>query len=1349
MKQNLRTLLLVASLMLPFMTFAQTHTVTVADGTTAYDRIPVWGNNAEQYQHTQMIYPASMLEAAETDFSMTNGSITSMTYYLSTPAAASWGNAHFNIKLMEVSDVTLDTFLVTTNATTVYSGALNGTQSTMTVTFDLPYTYQGGNLLVDISLDTKGTASNATFFCASAQHATCQGKSIVSLSNAVGNSLINYLPKTTFAFNGGTAISCRRVTDLVISEITPNSMTLTWTDALNSTGTTYTIYNLLNNAVIATNIATTTYTATGLEPNHLYGFLVEANCSATDASTRVSVAGRTNCPVLNMPYFEGFETMARNQIPSCWKVMCGSSWVHQNAEAYDGQQYLKMGEALHTVVVMPEFVENLNGKQLYFYHRPESYNNRCGELQVGYVTSLSDTSTFVALATYPYTLFDNPVLYHEAEVNYNNVPAGARVAFRHNALNANYFWYIDDVELMPQPSCMRPDNLHLLEAADNSVTLGWTDTLNGSGTTYTLYNWEDSTMVATGITGTSYTVTGLQANTSYVFAVVANCQGGGQSRWFPKRVRTLCSPLELPYIEDFEDETAGTHPLCWTHPTHTSSSANLCQVQGTSPHSGTKVLKFDYASTTGNVILLPQMELPLSQLRLRFWHHAESATSIYCGVMEVGYVTSASDTAVFVVVDTLEQSNIYSRATVLFDNAPASAVIAFRHTGRGVNQSWYWVIDDVKVEVIPSCVEVGDIAFTSMTDTTVSIAWESTGALRYQAQVLSNGAVVSSWEGTATEATLGGLTYGGDYTLQVRGICTPDTSEWNLPVAFHLAYCIPAPTRIDGEGITNVTFGIQGEVVNSNRRPATAPYYGNYTDLMGGLQAGLPSEVKITFNTYSYTAYNYGTLIWIDWNRNMLFEDDEIVYTGTSAADAPTTLHAIFTIDEEQDTGIYRMRIGAADYYFDSYIAGDLTANHNPCLSGAEYAVFMDFNVHVLPAPSCFPVTDVTVSNITDNSATLSWQHHGTATYTITHGTNILASGIAGTSYTATGLTPNHHYTFNVVANCSDEDAATPTAVEFTTECAPVQLPFVESFESNDGTFNCWNLVSMNEENVGGGNGMDFVSQNGHRMLRFSSYFSAVDYNQYAYSPVFTVSEADSLGLRIRYATYGNNNKPDNLWFGYIAGTDTVWSEQAYTTAGQEDMQYYTAVIPATATRVAIHYYGDYAYYAWIDSVEVIAFGAPEQYTVTVDYDPAMGSVVGAGTYTDGSPVSLGAIPAANHEFVHWTEADSVLSTDNPYIFTITSDRNITAVFRPTQGINDVEAREVTLYPNPATSTVTLAGLEAGSRVMVLDLNGRQVFDLRASDAELTLDLSDLAKGAYFVRVVGSHATAVRKLIVK
>ena len=83
-----------------------------------------------------------------------------------------------------------------------------------------------------------------------------------------------------------------------------------------------------------------------------------------------------------------------------------------------------------------------------------------------------------------------------------------------------------------------------------------------------------------------------------------------------------------------------------------------------------------------------------------------------------------------------------------------------------------------------------------------------------------------------------------------------------------------------------------------------------------------------------------------------------------------------------------------------------------------------------------------------------------------------------------------------------------------------------------------------------------------------------------------------------------------------------------------------------------------------------------------------------------------------------------------------------------TLGIHDVFGSTVSLFPNPASSSVTISGIEGEATVMVVDMNGRTVFTAKANES-LTIDLAGFAQGAYFVRIIGEQTTAIRKLIVK
>jgi hypothetical protein len=97
----------------------------------------------------------------------------------------------------------------------------------------------------------------------------------------------------------------------------------------------------------------------------------------------------------------------------------------------------------------------------------------------------------------------------------------------------------------------------------------------------------------------------------------------------------------------------------------------------------------------------------------------------------------------------------------------------------------------------------------------------------------------------------------------------------------------------------------------------------------------------------------------------------------------------------------------------------------------------------------------------------------------------------------------------------------------------------------------------------------------------------------------------------------------------------------------------------------------------------------------------------------------------------------------------VVSDWSTAAEFTTLAGIDDVNAASVSLYPNPASSTVTLTGIEGVATVTVVDMNGRENGKWTVSDGTLTIDVSQMSQGAYFVRIVGEQVNAIRKLIVR
>ncbi|MCQ2318344.1 MAG: choice-of-anchor J domain-containing protein [Bacteroidales bacterium] len=169
--------------------------ITVSDGTATDSYVPVYGLYTDAYLKCNIVYPAEMLAEME------GGEITSMKFYLSTPASAAWDPAHFVVYMMEVPGTTVSAFTEPENATIVYEGSLNGTGTEMVVTFDTPFEYGGGNLLVGVNNTVIGTYKSCSFYGTTVSGASVQGYSYSSLS-AITPTQRNFIPKTTFVCGG-------------------------------------------------------------------------------------------------------------------------------------------------------------------------------------------------------------------------------------------------------------------------------------------------------------------------------------------------------------------------------------------------------------------------------------------------------------------------------------------------------------------------------------------------------------------------------------------------------------------------------------------------------------------------------------------------------------------------------------------------------------------------------------------------------------------------------------------------------------------------------------------------------------------------------------------------------------------------------------------------------------------------------------------------------------------------------------------------------------------------------------------------------------------------------------------
>ena len=630
-------------------------------------------------------------------------------------------------------------------------------------------------------------------------------------------------------------------------------------------------------------------------------------------------------------------------------------------------------------------------------------------------------------------------------------------------------------------SCQPANNLTLVSIDTTEVSLAWT-----ASPTALSYNVTvgDSTYNTSDL---SITINSLQPDSIYTVSLQAVCEDNALSQARTITFRTPIAPAEVPYSTGFEAED----DVAWQTLNDTSAwyignatgdnSSNSLYISADGGVSlGCSLLDHNdaYAYRTFHLTSAGQYRLDYRwRVNADVYYDYGRAYIAPAGTVVEAGTQPGTNSAMSFTPDgwinagslPLRNETSWHSDSCIFNITSSDTLITLIflwHNEPYGNGTSSIAIDNISLVKLP-CPTITSLNLESTTASTATFSWDNTHYIYELEARIGDSVHASATVYDETSATLTGLSIDNDYEVYLRGVCDASNDEytaWYGPVITHIGYCQPTPDNVDGQGIVEVSYGTALVATNTDH-PTTAPYYANYHNVVGIANPGDMMPVDITYSTRfaSGAVYDYGTIIWIDWNHDLEFQGTEVVYVGESDTTEPSTVHAEVYIPTSAPLGTYRMRIAGASTGFDSYINSIAdAANANPCFS-FSWAVAHDYTVRIASATTCPNVDSVVVDSIGDRFVSLSWPAAADsgATYTVTLGADTLATNIEGTDYAIDGLEPNTRYTFVVSTNCADSSSSYGVNVTVTTNCGVIDiLPWSEDFSSVDA-LRCWTTLDL------------------------------------------------------------------------------------------------------------------------------------------------------------------------------------------------------------------------------------------------------------------------------------------------
>ena len=867
--------------------------------------------------------------------------------------------------------------------------------------------------------------------------------------------------------------------------------------------------------------------------------------------------------------------------------------------------------------------------------------------------------------------------------------------------------YMSNITVEPLDDCMPVENLQLDSVTTTEAWISWIS----DGSNFQVKYMAESDVTGTWLTTTTTTnsahLTGLNSNDRYQIKVFNVCSATSVSDSVTFRFATGCVPYPVPYSEYFGQEEL---PVCWN---------NVTAGTGTYTWSYTAQWGYNYIyseapynGTANDWLMTPVIQMPASADYYQLIYYAGGAPDSYTTNSLAAYevrvsTTGSGDTSAYTTLLLTDTVNTYNTSTYNYTlndvhlalAAYAGQQVSFAFVNRSRQYGTVYLANvEVREAVNPVYYITGNpVVFTGETNSYIA---------HYREGVLDS--MTLNWTSTMAAAGQATMTDANTDTMSiVYTVSGVDT------LMFVASNQYGADTNW---GIVHVH---QCDVIT------TLPWTEDFEDesaLACWRQDG-DNEWEVGTGDYSSTTGSHsGTgnaLITHQSRGDVTMLATPILNLSGASTATMTFWHIQRVWSGDQDTlRIYYRTSVTSDWVLlqtygddistwteDTIILPNTSSTYQVGFEMTDdygYGVAIDDITIMGTAGASCDNPILSTATATETTATFNWASAASNfEVAIVEGAWVApASGttVADTTYTFTGLTGSTQYTLGVRAVCGEGNYSDWVTRVVTTEAHPCYAPTAVTATNPtfDGATIAWTVGEEGQSN-------------------FELHITA-------------------------------------------AGVDTLFA----TTSNPVTVTGLPAATAYTVTVRAICGEGDYSEWstpanfstATCQMVEGVRASATTATTATITWTANGSSSYEVAYGITGTSRENCRRLTANTNSITINGLDEATTYD-VYVRSVctagvTSDWSDVVSFETQDvAIDDVDNASISLYPNPASSTVTLTGIEGDATVTVVDMNGRESGKWKVESGKLTIDVTGYAQGAYFVRITGERVNAIRKLIVR